>query len=114
MKSRNGTRHLCAELIKVVWTDETGAKRKEIAALEDIARGGACIQFEHPMTVDTPISLIYPYGRYYGKVKYCQFQYTGYFVGVQFDPGYEWSKEQFTPSHLTDVAELPVSRRKPA
>jgi len=96
-------RSLCADLIKIVWTDESGAKQKEMAALEDISPGGACLQVEHPIPIDTPISILYPDGRYYGRIRYCNYQHTGYFVGVEFDPGYEWSKHQFKPSHLLEL-----------
>ncbi len=100
---RNYDRSLCADLIKIIWTDESGSKKKELAALEDIAPGGACLQVEHPIAVGTTISLLYPDGRYHGRIRYCTFQHTGYFVGVEFDPGYEWSKQQFTPSHLLEL-----------
>ena len=100
---RNDERSLCADLIKIVWLDHTGCKQKEIAALEDISPGGACLQVEHPIPVDTPISILYPDGRYRGRIRYCVFQQTGYFLGVQFDPGYRWSKNDFLPSHLLEL-----------
>ncbi len=103
---RDDERSLCADLIKIVWTDESGRKQKEMAALEDISPGGACVQVDHPIPVDTPISILYPDGRYHGRTKYCAFQHTGYFVGVDFDPGYEWSKQQFMPSHLLELHAL--------
>jgi hypothetical protein len=103
---RNNERSLCADLIKVVWTDESGAKQKEMAALEDISPGGACLQLEHSIPVNTPISILYPDGRYYGRIRYCNFQHTGYFVGIEFDPGYEWSKHQFMPSHLLELQSI--------
>jgi hypothetical protein len=100
---RSSERSLCADLLKIVWIDESGSKQKELAALEDISRGGACIQVEHPIPMDTPISILYPDGRYHGRVRYCVFQHTGYFVGIEFDPGYEWSKSQYMPSHLLEL-----------
>jgi hypothetical protein len=99
-------RNLCADLIKIVWTDEAGRKQKELAALEDISRAGACLQLEHPIPVDTPISILYPDGSYHGRTRYCIFQHTGYFLGIQFDPGYEWSKDQYMPSHLLEMHAL--------
>jgi hypothetical protein len=99
-------RSMCADLIKIVWTDESGKKQKELAALEDISPAGVCLQLEHPIPIDTPISILYPDGRYHGRTRYCIFQHTGYFLGIQFDPGYEWSKDQFMPSHLLEVHSL--------
>jgi hypothetical protein len=103
---RSNERCLCADLIKIVWTDESGGKRKELAALEDISPGGACLQVEHPIPVDTPISILYPDGRYHGRIRYCVFQETGYFIGIKFDPGYEWSKNKYMPSHLLELHTL--------
>jgi hypothetical protein len=100
---RINERNLCAELIKIVWTDGSGGKQKELAALEDISPGGACLQVEHPIPVNTPISILYPEGRYHGRIRYCVFQHTGYFLGIQFDPGYQWSKRQYMPSHLLEI-----------
>ncbi len=109
--SRSAERNLCADLIKIVWTDDSGKKRKELAVLEDISSDGACLQVEHTIPVDTPISLLYPQGRYYGRVRHCSFQHTGYFLGVEFDPGYKWSKEDYVPSHLLEL-NAPRSRSK--
>ncbi len=107
---RDDQRSLCADLIKIIWTDESGGKQKELVVLEDISPNGACLQVEHPIKVGIPISLLYPDGRYYGRIRYCVFQDTGYFVGVEFDPGYEWSKRQFMPSHLLELHAVPDGR----
>jgi hypothetical protein len=109
---RDSERSMCADLIKIVYTDESGRKQKEMAALEDIAPAGVCLQLEHPIPVDTPISILYPDGRYHGRTRYCIFQQTGYFLGVQFDPGYEWSKDQFSPSHLLELTSPRPKGRK--
>ncbi len=106
---RSDARNLCADLIKIVWTDEAGDKRKELAALEDISRRGACLQTEHPIAVGTAISILYPAGRYHGRIRYCIYQHTGYFLGIEFDPGYQWSKTDYMPSHLL---ELPPARKR--
>ena len=107
--NRSSDRCLCADLIKIVWTDASGRKQKTLAALEDISKEGACLQVEHPIPVGTPVSILYPAGRYIGRIRYCTFQVTGYFLGVQFDPGYEWSRQQFMPSHLLEISSI---RRK--
>jgi len=109
---RDSDRSMCADLIKIVYTDEAGKKQKEMAALEDISPAGVCLQLEHPIPIDTPISILYPDGRYHGRTRYCIFQHTGYFLGVQFDPGYEWSKDQYMPSHLLEVPSPQPKGRK--
>ncbi len=108
---RSDERSLCADLIKIVWTDESGSKQKELAALEDISPGGACLQVEHPIPINTSISILYPDGCYHGRIRYCVFQHTGYFVGVEFDPGYEWSKHQYMPSHLLEFHSIRVNKK---
>jgi hypothetical protein len=108
---RDTDRSLCADLIKIVWTDAAGKKQKEVGTLEDISRGGACLQLERPIPVDTSISILYPSGRYHGRIRYCYFQHTGYFLGIQFDPGYEWSREQYTPSHLLDLSSISAKQK---
>ena len=110
---RDDERNLCADLIKIVWTDESGGKQKEMAALEDISPGGACLQVEHSIPVGTPISILYPDGRYHGRIRYCAFQHTGYFVGIEFDPGYEWSKHQYMPSHLLELHSTRGKKKQP-
>jgi hypothetical protein len=100
---RHDERILCADLIKIVWTDKAGSRQKEMAALEDISPRGVCLQTEHPIPVDTSIAILYPSGRYHGRIRYCEFQDTGYFLGVEFDHGYQWSRHEFTPSHLLDL-----------
>ena len=110
---RISERCLCADLIKIVWTDESGRKQKKLAALEDISKEGACVQMEYPIPVGTPISILYPAGRYIGRIRYCTFQQTGYFLGVRFDPGYEWSKQQFMPSHLLEISSIRRKGRTP-
>lgn len=109
---RNTDRSLCADLIKIVWTDDAGIQRKELAVLEDISSDGACVQIEHTIPIDTPISLLYPHGRYHGRIRYCTFQHTGYFLGVEFDPGYKWSKDEYVPSHLLELHALRARSKK--
>jgi hypothetical protein len=101
--ARHDERILCADLIKIVWTDKAGSRQKELAVLEDISPRGVCLQMEHPVPIDTSIAILYPSGRYHGRIRYCVFQDTGYFLGVEFDPGYQWSRHEFTPSHLLDL-----------
>ena len=103
MQKRKNDRNLCAELVKTVFMDKAGRKRILMAALEDISASGACLQLEDPIPVGTAISILYPSGRYHGRVKYCKFQQTGYFLGIEFDPGYRWSKEDFEPAHLLEL-----------
>jgi PilZ domain len=97
---RSALRSLCADLLKIRWTDESGSGHREVATLEDISPTGACLKIENAIPVGTKLTILYPNGSYQGRVKHCDPQMDWYFVGVEFAPGYRWSKEQFEPAHL--------------
>ncbi len=97
---RSARRSLCADLLKIRWSDESGASRRELATLEDISPTGACLKVEKAIPVGTTLTILYPSGSYQGQVKHCDPQMDWYFVGVEFSPGYRWSKEKFEPAHL--------------
>jgi hypothetical protein len=42
-------------------------------------------------------------------VRYCVYRDIGYFLGVEFEPGFRWSVRMFRPQHLLDPRRL-VSR----
>ena len=41
-----------------------------------------------------------------GKVKYCVFREIGYFLGIEFEAGSRWSRNDFRPQHLLDPRRL--------
>jgi hypothetical protein len=94
---------MCAELVTICWIDVNGKCRSELASLEDISATGACIHLESPIEPLTIVSLEHPKGRYEGTIKYCTFQDFAYFLGIEFDNGYRWSKTDFKPSHLLEL-----------
>lgn len=97
---RSVLRSLCADLLKVRWTDTSGFGHREVATLEDISPTGACLKVEKAIPVGTTLTILYPSGTYQGRVKHCDPQMDWYFVGVEFAPGFRWSVEQFEPAHL--------------
>ena len=99
-------RMLCADLIDVQWEDEAGRARKGLANLEDISFSGACVQLDTPIPRETLLRLTHPKIDIEGRVRYCVFRETGYFHGVQFKPGCQWSRRQFRPKHLLDPRRL--------
>ncbi len=99
-------RLLCADLVEVQWTDEAGRPRELLANLEDISLYGACLQLDRPVPPDTVVRLNHPKIEVQGRVRYCVFRDTGYFLGVQFTPGFKWSRRQFRPKHLFDPRSL--------
>ena len=102
-RRRENNRSLCAELLTIRWTDGDGSSRSEVVTLEDISATGACVQVEHVIPAETEVSLNYSGGQYLGKIKYCTYRDVAYFVGIAFDDGYRWSKEDFEPSHLLEL-----------
>ena len=106
MDRRVETRLLCADLVDVQWKDQAGRTRRSVANLEDISISGACLQVEHPVSLGTSYRIHYPNGTLVGKVKYCVFREIGYFLGIEFEPGTRWSRDDFQPQHLLDPRKL--------
>ena len=113
-QKRKEERSMCADLLKVRWRTESGAQRIEFGTLEDISAAGACIQLEEPINPGTRLTLFYPDGKYRGRVKYCIAQGSIYLVGMQFDPGCQWSMNDYKPSHLLQLRSASAKTRKEA
>ena len=106
---RSQPRMLCADLVKIHFRDTLGRQRTKVANLEDISLTGACIQLDDPLPKETSLRIAHPKGELRGRVRYCFYREIGYFVGVEFDPGCEWSRRQYSPEHILDLRQL-VSR----
>jgi hypothetical protein len=100
---------LCADLVDVQWKDKGGRMRRAVANLEDISSSGACVQVDAPIPIETTLRIAYPKGELMGKVCYCVYKEIGYFLGVEFEPGFQWSMRQFRPQHLLDPRRLLAS-----
>ena len=100
------TRLLCADLVDVKWKDKTGRTRRTVANLEDISLSGACVQVDLPIPLQTVLQISYPKGELQGRVCYCVYREIGYFLGIEFAPGFRWSLRQFKPQHLLDPRRL--------
>lgn len=103
---RTDNRLLCAEIVQLVWQDESGRQRRSVANLEDISLSGLCLQVEAPIPAGTAIAMEYGDGELVGTVRYCQFQECGYFLGIELSDGCRWSSQHFQPEHLLDPLEL--------
>ena len=99
-------RLLCADLVDIQWRDQNNRSRRGVANLEDISLSGACLQVERPIPLGTVMRITYPNGELTGHVKYCVFREIGYFLGVEFDPGNQWSQRSYRPQHLLDPRRL--------
>jgi hypothetical protein len=103
---RADTRMLCSELVDVYWTDRQGHPREVLANLEDISLCGVCLQLDDPVHPDTVLRIRHPKGEFQGSVRYCLYREIGYFLGVEFLPGFEWSPEVYQPQYLLDLRTL--------
>src|SRR5690242_20686579 len=96
---RTEIRMLCADMVDVCWTDQSGRKRKATGLLEDISPSGACLQLETAVPLGVTIHWHSPKQQFKGEVRYCVYREIGYFVGVEFESASRWSKKIFKPQH---------------
>jgi hypothetical protein len=101
-------RLLCSDLVDIEWKDKTGRIRRCIANLEDISLSGACLQLDRPIPLGSPMRISYPRGELIGAVRYCVFREIGFFLGVEFEDGCQWSQRAFRPQHLLDPRKLVI------
>jgi hypothetical protein len=103
---RSEVRMLCADMVEVHWTEQTGRKRRAVGLLEDISASGACLQLETGVPLGVEIHWECPKQAFCGHVQYCVYREIGYFVGVEFDSKSKWSKKAYRPQHLLDLQRL--------
>jgi hypothetical protein len=103
---RADDRLLCAELVQLIWQDESGRERRRVANLEDISLSGVCLQVESPIAAGTAVAIHYGDGELLGTIRHCRFQDCGYFLGIALAEGSRWSSQHFKPEHLLNPSEL--------
>jgi hypothetical protein len=103
---RSETRMMCADMVEVRWRDRSGKECRAIAILEDISASGACLQLELPIPLGVEIQWDATRHQFQGHVRYCVYREIGYFVGVEFDASFKWSKKAFRPKHFLDPQTL--------
>ena len=107
---RREPRLLCADLVTVTWVDQKGAKRKEIANLEDFSDHGACLQLESEIRSGTVVEILAGKARVRGEARYSREDELGWFIGIQMAAGTTWPKVGFQPKHLLDPRILLVDK----
>jgi PilZ domain-containing protein len=103
---RSDVRMMCADLVEISWQDRVGSRHTAQAVLEDIAASGACLQVEVPIPLGSVVHWRSPKKAFSGAVRYCEYREIGYFVGVRFDASSTWSRDEYRPQHLLDLAKL--------
>lgn len=104
---------MCADIVGVQWTDESGQLQQTTALLDDISHSGACVNIDNPIPLGTPVIIRYRKGRLEGSVCYCFFRDIGYYVGVHFKAKTTWSPKAYRPKYLLDLKKL-LTERTPA
>ncbi len=97
---RKSPRNLCADLLKIRWKGPAGGVHREYATLEDISEGGLCLQLDSPIDPGIQVTILYPGGKFEGRVKYCHSVNDSHVLGIEFLPGYRWTRRQYDPPHL--------------
>ena len=109
---RMENRLLCADMVEVHWKDRSGRQRGTTAILEDICPSGACLQVEEPVPLGVEMRWAQSKQVFQGYARYCVYREIGYFVGVEFDASFKWSKKTFKPQHLLDPLTLLARSKK--
>ena len=109
---RSEVRMLCADMVHVRWKGRSGGERETTAILEDICSSGACLQMEEPIPLGVTVHWDEPKQAFLGCVRYCVYREIGYFVGVEFEPWFRWSKKACKPRHLLDLHAMVAQSRK--
>jgi len=99
-------RQLCADVVEIEWTDNSGHSRHCAANLEDISQSGLGLQVEHPVSLLTTIHISHEKGELVGRVKSCILSHAGYLLGVEFEQGFRWSPDIFRPRRLLNPRRL--------
>jgi hypothetical protein len=103
---RSENRMMCADMVDVCWREPTGKSRRMTALLEDISPSGACLQLDIPVPIGARFRWSTADRQFTGRVQYCVYREIGYYVGVEFDAGTRWSKQDYRPRHLLDLERL--------
>ena len=97
---------MCADILEVRWRDHKGKTVRLSAVLEEISHSGACLQLERPVAVGTEIRFDCPGQKFIGVVRYCVYREVGYYVGLKFNSGAEWSQRDYLPQHLLELDKM--------
>jgi hypothetical protein len=89
--------YLCSHLVTMIWNDQRAS-----ANMEKIWARGATLNAEEAIAAGTYLRMESPEFAMDVHVTGCVGEPDGFFVDVEFEPGYEWTPEQFEPMHLTD------------
>jgi|SRR5579862_6532035 len=90
-------RTLCNDTVQLEWSKKSGDPRRMDARLDHISRSGAQLLLDQPVPLGTSVRMIHDKGELRGKVRHCVSGPTGFDIGVEFNPGSEWSEKDYRP-----------------
>ena len=100
-------RQWCSELVTVQLKTKGGWGRAIPALLDEIAPVSAAVLLERRPPNGVLLKLNCGECEFRGKVRSCDYRpKLGYYAGVDFDPGCQWSVDKFEPKHLLDLCAL--------
>jgi hypothetical protein len=106
---RTGKRLLCSDLIRLRWTEVSGAHREEIAIVEDLSPSGANLFMGVPVAAGTAVILCTQERHYPAAVCACAPAPNGHMIRIHVEEA--WAATAggafgYTPEHLLDVTRL--------
>jgi hypothetical protein len=94
-------RHLCSELVSIVFASDKRSPRALSCNLEEIGERTAVVLSDAPIRGGSKVRIACKTHALKGVVKSCTFQdWLGFFVEVELDPDSRWSPAKFSPQHL--------------
>jgi len=99
-------RHLCSELVSIVFASGKRTQRALSGNLEEIGERTAVVLSDAPIKGGSKVQIACQTHALKGVVKSCKFQdWLGFFVEVELDADSQWSPAWFSPQHLFAPAE---------
>jgi hypothetical protein len=106
-------RHLCSELVSIVFASDKRTPLALSGNLEEIGERTAVVLSDAPIKGGSKVRIACKTHALRGVVKSCKFQaWLGFFVEVELDPDSQWSPAWFSPQHL--FAPAPKNQVSPA
>ena len=105
------SRYLCSNLVSVHLPVHSGGEREVVGNLEEIYPSGAYLNMEEPIDSGLPLRMVcsdlHATCEFKAVVGGCHHDpTTGYYIEVEFSPGFQWSPEVYMPKHLIQASSL--------
>lgn len=90
---------LCADIVRLEWSDDRGVACRSAAILEEIQPSRALLLLDHDSPPNRKIPITLLPGGYRGKARRCITSPSGYHLEITFDKGVRWHPADYQPSH---------------